>query len=179
MTFYKYSAKHWVTAGQLKAVWVFNSCLWWFSYTDEWSYLRQHVCSCPARTEAASGKGECREAHVADELSIWQGACLLKEELGMDVGYYETADVKGTKQRVAMEGIRHERVMARRRSSKALKWNYITQMLTKSSWVARTASSQACFLPYMRHPFEMCLMARGCDSFSCSSFVSSCCEFCA
>lgn len=37
----------------------------------------------------------------------------LKEELEMDVGYYETADVQEMKQRVKMEGIRHERVVAR------------------------------------------------------------------
>lgn len=41
----------------------------------------------------------------------------LKEELGMDVGYYKTADVTGMKQRVKREGIRHERVVARWRSS--------------------------------------------------------------
>lgn len=35
----------------------------------------------------------------------------MKEELGMDVGYYRPADVKGMKQRVKMEGIRHEKVI--------------------------------------------------------------------
>lgn len=41
----------------------------------------------------------------------------LKEEIRMDVGYYETADVKGTKQRVKTKGVRHERVMATWKSS--------------------------------------------------------------
>lgn len=41
----------------------------------------------------------------------------LKEEVRMDVGYYETADDKGTKQRVKMKRASHERLIAMWRSS--------------------------------------------------------------
>lgn len=50
----------------------------------------------------------------ADDRGLAHGP---KEELGMGVGYYKTADVKGMEQRFKMEGIRHERVMARWKSS--------------------------------------------------------------
>ena len=81
------------------------------------SYLGQLAVVRPELKQPAAKMNTGRftqQGSSADDRGLGQG---LKEERRMDVGYFETADVKGVKQRVKTKGVRHERVRATWRSS--------------------------------------------------------------